>query len=143
MTAHELTQIQRGARRGRGARVVRANPRYFDVVAKATAHLRASLAELVQCRRLHHALHGVRGGQGTCDLLADLELHGEHLRFLALARQHGRAPARGIGPLSSVGTHARLLAKPQKEAVVRAVDTRARTLEPLDPLDARRPTRGS
>lgn len=127
-TTHDLSQAWPKSFGNRRSVVFVPTPGYVDAFADTAAHLRATLAQLVQRSRVNDATHRLRAREWISDLLANVELLGEHTSFLALARKYRGLPAFVVGAGPSLGKNGHLLVQAQKKGIVFAVNTSARAL---------------
>jgi hypothetical protein len=130
-TRHDLTQIWPTLFAGRQSATIVNTPGYLAAHAEAAADLRATLAELVQRSRINDATHRVRARDWVADVLANVELLGEHPGFLALAGKYQGVPAFIVGAGPSLGKNGHALLQAQKKGIVFAVNSSARALDKL------------
>lgn len=127
-TTHDLTQAWPSLLGNRQNVVFVPTPGYVDAFPDTAAHLRATLAQLVQRSRVNDATHRLRAREWISDLLANVHLLGEHPGFLALARKYRGVPAFIVGAGPSLGKNGHLLLQAQKKGLVFAVNTSALAL---------------
>jgi hypothetical protein len=127
-TTHDLTQAWPQLFGKRRSAVLIPTPGYLDAFPDAATHLRQTLGQLVQRSRVNDQTHRMRAREWVSDLLANLDLLGEHPGFLALARKYRGVPAFIVGAGPSLGKNGHLLVQAQKKGIIFAVNTSARAL---------------
>ncbi|MFZ5894340.1 MAG: motility associated factor glycosyltransferase family protein [Myxococcota bacterium] len=130
-TTHDLTQIWPSLFGARRSALVLNTPGYADAFPDAAADLRTEVAELVQRCRVNHETHRLRARDWVADVLANVELLGEHPGFLALTGKYRGVPAFVVGAGPSLGKNGRHLLQAQKKGIVFALNSSARALDRL------------
>jgi len=130
-TTHDLTQAWIQLFGTRRSVVFVPTPGYLDAFPDEAAHLRQTLAQLVQRSRVNDATHRLRAREWISDLLSNVELLGEHPGFLALAGKYQGVPAFIVGAGPSLGKNGQHLLQAQKKGIVFAVNSSARALAKL------------
>lgn len=129
--SHDLTQIWPSFFSGRQTATIINCPGYSAVYPDEAAHLRTTLAELVQRSRVNDQTHRLRARDWVKDVLANVELLREHPGFLALAGKYRGVPAFIVGAGPSLGKNGHHLLQAQKKGLVFAVNSSARALDKL------------
>lgn len=127
-TTHDLTQAWPQLFGKRRSVVFIPTPGYLDAFPDAAANLRQTLAQLVLRSRVNDATHRLRAREWISDLLANVELLGEHSGFLALAGKYQGVPAFIVGAGPSLGKNGHRLLQAQKKGIIFAVNSSAQAL---------------
>lgn len=127
-TTHDLTQAWIQLFGKRRSVVFVPTPGYLDAFADTAAHIRKTLAQLVQRSGVNDATHRLRAREWISDVLTNVELLSQHPRFLALAGKYQGVPAFIVGAGPSLGKNGHLLLQAQKKGIIFAVNSSARAL---------------
>ncbi|MGC4092277.1 MAG: DUF115 domain-containing protein [Polyangiaceae bacterium] len=128
-TSHDLTQIWPHLFANRRSALVIDTPGYPTAFPDASADLRQTVAELVQRSRVNHETHRLRARDWVADVLANVELLGEHPGFLALAGKFRGVPAFIVGAGPSLGKNGHHLVQAAQKGIVFALNSSARALD--------------
>ncbi|MEO8905630.1 MAG: 6-hydroxymethylpterin diphosphokinase MptE-like protein [Polyangiaceae bacterium] len=128
-TVHELTQLWPRLSNGKQSVTLLNTPGYAELFPDQAQSLREALGQLVQRSSVNHATLRLRSRVWIQDVLANLDLLGQHPTFLALAGKYRGVPAFIVGAGPSLAKNGGQLAEAAKKGIVFALNSSARALD--------------